>query len=601
MGAIVDTFKLTQDEHDGVAYKLKEALRKAQLHVKSSIDVSEPKSRVRAALWRLVNKPWFDEFIYCAIVVDTIIMCTEHRDQSKAIDLLNLSADWIFASLYVLEAAARMCAYTPRRYFSLARNWFDFFIVLCSILDLLQIPGFKALRVVRVLRLAQASNSVRAFLHNLNLSIPSFLNLFKLLGIIFLVFAGAGRAVFGDRTELFGSFSSAVITLYRLACGDEWNSIMKDLGPGGIPFSVVFVFLVTLAFINLFVASILANFEHEFVAHTLDAQSLDKYRAAWSHLTRVHARRFKRQLVQHWKIGQNKQLTTSTQKWPTEEEGKRAALHIARRVLRDDFLPGEYFGQLVTALNSPLGIADRITKSSSNSSSSDNGKTQERATKKAANGRIERFMNKTNEQIVNSTERFQTMLKQSVLSSSSSSFTSPKQWSGGLFSSSSSSSSKNEVIEDGDEGASAVTTPTVSPRRELPQPPMSPQGLSPLAEASAANNEHDSHTQDENGPRSRRGKKRLTKIGLSRAHSMRLAKLAHIPVTRTGFIEFQSTLHALIDLQHQLHHPHIKVARDFPEDQFFLHELLAAQTIRRFVKRTRAERIAMEWGVSNVN
>jgi hypothetical protein len=67
-------------------------------------------------------------------------------------------------------------------------------------------------------------------------SLPSLMNVFSLLMLIFFIFAVLGVFVFGHITDgviidsnvNFKNFGYAMMTLLKVSTGEEWNLIMYD-------------------------------------------------------------------------------------------------------------------------------------------------------------------------------------------------------------------------------------------------------------------------------------------------------------------------------------------------------------------------------------
>ena len=131
-------------------------------------------------------------------------------------------------------------------------------------------------------------------------SLPALMNLGSVLGFFMLMYSIIGVILFGDvkRTGMindhlnFEYFQNAFLTLFIVATGDSWNSIMNayamtrapnyvcmmnpeyddyaknnfvTLGCGNMTYSVVFfisyVFIIDLIFLKLFIAIVLQSFE----------------------------------------------------------------------------------------------------------------------------------------------------------------------------------------------------------------------------------------------------------------------------------------------------------------------------------------------------
>jgi voltage-gated sodium channel len=100
-------------------------------------------------------------------------------------------------------------------------------------------------------------------------SLPSVLNVLSLLLLIFFIYAilgvflfyrvTDGKAVDSEYTN-FKNFGLAMITLLRVATGEEWNVVMYDYideTPAAIVYFLSFVTITTFVMLNMFIMVIL--------------------------------------------------------------------------------------------------------------------------------------------------------------------------------------------------------------------------------------------------------------------------------------------------------------------------------------------------------
>jgi len=146
-------------------------------------------------------------------------------------------------------------------------NNFDWFIVAVSILGILIDdvigadnvpidPGIlkilRILRVARILKLLKSAKELVILLNTVARSLAQVGNLGLLLFLLFFIYAALGIELFGrlactanhgcdgiSEYANFKNFGMALLVLFRLSTGDNWNGMMKDGLRGEPPLSLV--------------------------------------------------------------------------------------------------------------------------------------------------------------------------------------------------------------------------------------------------------------------------------------------------------------------------------------------------------------------------
>ena len=85
----------------------------------------------------------------------------------------------------------------------------------------------------------------------------------------------------------FGSFGAGLITLFKCITGESWHELMaacyEERGFLALPFFVVFVVLCNWLIVNLFIASIMDNFQYLLQdPGTLNEHHLKRFTQTWS-------------------------------------------------------------------------------------------------------------------------------------------------------------------------------------------------------------------------------------------------------------------------------------------------------------------------------
>jgi len=96
----------------------------------------------------------------------------------------------------------------------------------------------RVLRVLRVVRLAGKAKNLQTIIQTVQFSIPSLMNVFLLLCLIFFMFAILGNFVFYDITagdvinenKNYTDALKSFLFLFALSTGEDWNKVMFDCG-----------------------------------------------------------------------------------------------------------------------------------------------------------------------------------------------------------------------------------------------------------------------------------------------------------------------------------------------------------------------------------
>jgi hypothetical protein len=149
---------------------------------------------------------------------------------------------FVTISLNLAEAFIKIFAAGPRLFLTQPWNVFDILIILISSLEIfpilfdlpLEINDFLSalgvLRIFRFLTLFPQHSGVKSLLTTFAYSFPIVFNFFILLLLILFIYSMAGYILFSD-LELendihFHNFFLSLVTLLKVATGDEWVSIM---------------------------------------------------------------------------------------------------------------------------------------------------------------------------------------------------------------------------------------------------------------------------------------------------------------------------------------------------------------------------------------
>ncbi|NWU29135.1 CAC1S protein, partial [Dyaphorophyia castanea] len=219
----------------------------------------------------VVKSKFFYWLVILMVALNTLSIASEHHFQPDWLTRVQDNANRLLLALFVAEMLLKMYALGLRQYFMSLFNRFDCFVVCSGILETILVElgtlsplGISVLRCIRLLRIfkitrywTSLSNLVASLLN----SVRSIASLLLLLFLFIIVFALLGMQLFGGkfdfedmkvRRSTFDNFPQALISVFQILTGEDWNSIMYDgiMAFGGPSFPGM---LVCIYFIILFV------------------------------------------------------------------------------------------------------------------------------------------------------------------------------------------------------------------------------------------------------------------------------------------------------------------------------------------------------------
>uniref|UniRef100_A0A8C5CIW1 Voltage-dependent L-type calcium channel subunit alpha n=1 Tax=Gadus morhua TaxID=8049 RepID=A0A8C5CIW1_GADMO len=216
-----------------------------------------------------VKSKLFTWWVILLVFLNTLAVATEHHQQSKSLTDWQGTSNKLLLSMFAIEMLMKMYALGLPSYFMSLFNRFDCFVVTTGILELILVRmnimsamGISVLRCIRLLRLLKVtkywttlSNLVASLLN----SMRSIACLLLLLFLFIVIFSLLGMQVFGGKFNFsnqpkprstFDSFPQALISVFQILTGEDWNLIMYDGimaygGPSmpGILVSIYFIIL----------------------------------------------------------------------------------------------------------------------------------------------------------------------------------------------------------------------------------------------------------------------------------------------------------------------------------------------------------------------
>lgn len=219
--------------------------RNAAARIGPVLVVNPPSHPFRRMLFFIVSRKWFERFVIIFIVINTLMMATQHFGESVMWNSIVNAVNSFVTLVIILEAVLKLAA-CGWGYFRDQWNQFDFFVVACSISGVvIESITFQAslamlvrvLRVTRVFRLVKASKSIRQMLLAVHLALPGVVNIASLLFLLLFTYSALGVQLFAkvalsanvDGHANFQSFGNGFLLLFRTATGEAWNRCMHDL------------------------------------------------------------------------------------------------------------------------------------------------------------------------------------------------------------------------------------------------------------------------------------------------------------------------------------------------------------------------------------
>ena len=155
----------------------------------------------------------------------------------------------------------------------------------------------RVMRVSRLFKLLNKYKGLQALIQTITFSMPSVINAFALLALVYFIFSVLGVFFFKDITSgtqidgymNYSNFTMSLMMMLRLSTGEDWPMVMFDCmntkddcipgvncGSGYAPiFYLVFVVIQQYIMVNLFILIILQQFDLYYLP---DDNVLDRFK-----------------------------------------------------------------------------------------------------------------------------------------------------------------------------------------------------------------------------------------------------------------------------------------------------------------------------------
>uniref|UniRef100_A0A1I8I8L5 Ion_trans domain-containing protein n=1 Tax=Macrostomum lignano TaxID=282301 RepID=A0A1I8I8L5_9PLAT len=213
IGVIIDNFNMQKKRAGGSLEmfmtddqkKYYKAMKKMS-SVSPQKPIPKPKLKISKFFFVITSNQKFDIVIMSFIMLNTVVMCVEHHNQSASFSNAVNQVNRFFIVLFTGEAVFKLLA-QRWHYFKFAWNVFDFIIVVLSVLTwamedimyVLPVPP-TMIRVVRVFRVGRVlrlvNRGIRTLLFSLFVSLPALFNIGILLLMVMFIYSIVGLSFF---------------------------------------------------------------------------------------------------------------------------------------------------------------------------------------------------------------------------------------------------------------------------------------------------------------------------------------------------------------------------------------------------------------------
>ncbi|KAL9960179.1 hypothetical protein ACROYT_G033596 [Oculina patagonica] len=266
----------TQEAHHGWCHNEKKVLKKWH-------------HRARRELRKAVKTQAFYWIVIVVVFLNSLTLALEHYDQPEFLTQFLDIANKLFLGIFTIEMIIKMYCLGFHGYFASLFNRFDCLVVISSLLELaiteaLKQPpiGISVLRCIRLLRIFKVTrywSSLSNLVASLLNSMRSIAGLLLLLSLFMLICSLLGMQIFGGKFNIdedqiprsnFDSFWRALITVFQILTGEDWNAVMYDgirawggIGEAASAIAILyFIFLVVVGnyiLLNVFLAIAVDN------------------------------------------------------------------------------------------------------------------------------------------------------------------------------------------------------------------------------------------------------------------------------------------------------------------------------------------------------
>jgi hypothetical protein len=280
------------------------------------------KEEKKSLMQRFAEGSVFNGVILLAIIVNMIVIFLDRYPEPQAYQTRLELINNVLFGIFVLEMLLKLIGYGPRAYLRDPYNIFDIFVILLSTVEIClnyaaNIPSgkkllllFRALRFLRILKIARRWKSFNLILQQLQKSMKEMLNFFVLLFVLLFIYALLGMELYANQVKFdsdnkpldcdlnrclgtgdslrtnFDSFDSALVSVFVLVIGDDWNRLMADYVRATSNVSILFFISLTvignIVLLNLLLAILIKHFEEKNASKAFEDS---EYKLLWDKIS----------------------------------------------------------------------------------------------------------------------------------------------------------------------------------------------------------------------------------------------------------------------------------------------------------------------------
>ena len=324
---IVDYYVELRDQNVGAGMLTPQQLRllkSMQAAMSTSplkaVDPSLASHAWHASVIRWMQHPRTEIGFVVVIMLSIVPLALHHYGQSPEFQSVLEGFNLTFLIIFLVEAAVKIAALTPREYFRNGWNVLDCVTAVLSCASFIGSQGsvaalLRMARVGRLLRLVKFSKNLQRMARTLVMAALSLVNVSTVLALALFLYAilgvglfrGVKRGEFLTENAHFDDLGTATLTLFRCMTGESFNGIMHDCmiqppycdeasGNCGHPvlaplYFISFTVLCGFVLLNMLVASVVSNYAEmdslsslEVAKHdTVRDEDIELFKELWRH------------------------------------------------------------------------------------------------------------------------------------------------------------------------------------------------------------------------------------------------------------------------------------------------------------------------------
>jgi hypothetical protein len=213
----------------------------------------------RKWLYKLSESVYFQHLMTFIIIANVVLMASETYPSVPQYASAAVALNSIFLALFIIELISKLLGYQfdtiaifgmkftfiPKTVWSDSWVQFDIIVTIMSIVDIWLIPlldvspvnFITAMRSLRLIRLVKKYHGLQLVCSTMWKGLPVILAGFSLMFLWSVIFGTIAVEFFGkikegiviSPTNNFSTFSSSLILMFRIMCGDGWWGLLADV------------------------------------------------------------------------------------------------------------------------------------------------------------------------------------------------------------------------------------------------------------------------------------------------------------------------------------------------------------------------------------